>query len=173
MPFWGGTGCLLIGTVRPRARGCQTSAQNASLGSRIRSWKWGRSSPLGCPNKSRRLDSRSIRTSRLFPNLERTPKEHQDFETCSPNLGSETHGGQNRKEYMLSISMAKELAMVQRWTCGGGYSGGTFWFAFWFSWRGWVGHSEWQGVKWLHPLVCAGCSMWCRRCRINYAMRRI
>lgn len=41
-------------------------------------------------------------------------QEHQDYEVCFPNLESEGRGGQNRKEYMLSLSMAKELAMVQR-----------------------------------------------------------
>lgn len=40
--------------------------------------------------------------------------EHVDFEVCFPNLGSEGRGGQNRKEYLLSIPMAKELAMVSR-----------------------------------------------------------
>lgn len=38
----------------------------------------------------------------------------QDFEVCFPNSGSGAQGGQNRKEYMISIPMAKELAMVQR-----------------------------------------------------------
>ncbi len=40
--------------------------------------------------------------------------EHQDFEVCFPNLESEGRGGQNRKEYLISLPMAKELAMVQR-----------------------------------------------------------
>lgn len=41
-------------------------------------------------------------------------QEHRDFEVCFPNLGSEGRGGQNRKEYMISVPMAKELSMVQR-----------------------------------------------------------
>jgi anti-repressor protein len=40
--------------------------------------------------------------------------EHQDFETCFPDSESKIHGGHNRKEYLISIPMAKELAMVQR-----------------------------------------------------------
>lgn len=39
--------------------------------------------------------------------------EGQDYETCFPNLESELHGGQNRKESFLSVAMAKELAMVE------------------------------------------------------------
>ena len=37
----------------------------------------------------------------------------RDFMTCSPDLGSEKHGGQNKVEYLLSVSMAKELSMVE------------------------------------------------------------
>lgn len=37
----------------------------------------------------------------------------EDFTTCSPNLGSDMHGGQNRVDYYLSIDMAKELSMVE------------------------------------------------------------
>ena len=36
-----------------------------------------------------------------------------DYETRSPDLASESHGGQNRIEYALSVPMAKELAMVE------------------------------------------------------------
>jgi phage anti-repressor protein len=39
--------------------------------------------------------------------------ENQDFIICSPNLGSK-QGGHNRKEYHITLSMAKELAMVER-----------------------------------------------------------
>jgi phage anti-repressor protein len=39
--------------------------------------------------------------------------EHQDFEVFSES-GENSKGGRPRKEYMISISMAKELAMVQR-----------------------------------------------------------
>ena len=40
-------------------------------------------------------------------------REGFDFVTCSINLGSETHGGQNKKEYFLSLDMGKELSMVE------------------------------------------------------------
>jgi len=36
-----------------------------------------------------------------------------DYITCSPDLGSEKHGGQNRVDYYISIDMAKELSMVE------------------------------------------------------------
>lgn len=39
--------------------------------------------------------------------------ENQDF-VCSPILGSEGRGGHNRKEYHLTLDMAKELSMVER-----------------------------------------------------------
>lgn len=39
--------------------------------------------------------------------------ENQDF-VCSPVLGSEGRGGQNRIDYHLALDMAKELAMVER-----------------------------------------------------------
>lgn len=39
--------------------------------------------------------------------------ENQDY-VCSPILGSEGRGGQNRKDYHLSLDMAKELSMVER-----------------------------------------------------------
>lgn len=40
--------------------------------------------------------------------------EGKDFAVCFPNLESEGRGGQNRKEYLLSIPMAKELCMVSK-----------------------------------------------------------
>ena len=40
--------------------------------------------------------------------------EHTDYETCSPNLGSERHGGQNKIDYTMTIDMAKEICMIQR-----------------------------------------------------------
>lgn len=36
-----------------------------------------------------------------------------DYETCSPDLGSDKHGGQNKVEYQLSVEMAKELAILE------------------------------------------------------------
>jgi anti-repressor protein len=39
--------------------------------------------------------------------------EGGDFTTCSPNLASENHGGQNKIDYLLSVAMAKEIAMVE------------------------------------------------------------
>lgn len=39
--------------------------------------------------------------------------ENQDF-VCSPILGSEGRGGHNRKDYHLTLDMAKELSMVER-----------------------------------------------------------
>ncbi len=35
-------------------------------------------------------------------------------ETCFPKMESKMHGGHNRRDYALSLSMAKELAMVER-----------------------------------------------------------
>lgn len=40
--------------------------------------------------------------------------EGKDYETCFSNLGSEMHGGQNKLNHELTISMAKELCMIQR-----------------------------------------------------------
>jgi phage anti-repressor protein len=39
--------------------------------------------------------------------------ENKDF-VCSPISASKVQGGHNRKDYMVSLSMAKELAMVER-----------------------------------------------------------
>jgi len=38
----------------------------------------------------------------------------KDFESCFPNLESEAHGGQNKVDHNLTLSMAKELCMLQR-----------------------------------------------------------
>ena len=40
--------------------------------------------------------------------------EGKDFSTYFPNLESEMHGGQNKIDHALTISMAKELCMIQR-----------------------------------------------------------
>lgn len=41
--------------------------------------------------------------------------ENIDYKTCIPTLKSEfQHGGQNKKEYIITVSMAKELAMVEK-----------------------------------------------------------
>lgn len=40
--------------------------------------------------------------------------EGKDFKTCFPNLESEIHGGQNKTDHQLTLSMAKELCMIQR-----------------------------------------------------------
>lgn len=41
--------------------------------------------------------------------------EHEDYESCFPNLESENqHGGQNKVDHQLTIPMAKELCMIQR-----------------------------------------------------------
>ena len=39
--------------------------------------------------------------------------EGEDFVLCFPNLGSKGKGGHNRKEYHITLDMAKELAMVE------------------------------------------------------------
>jgi anti-repressor protein len=40
-------------------------------------------------------------------------REGVDFKTWSPDLGSEKHGGQNKIDYLLSVSTAKEIATVE------------------------------------------------------------
>lgn len=40
--------------------------------------------------------------------------EGVDYKTCFPNLESEIHGGQNKQNHEITISMAKELCMIQR-----------------------------------------------------------
>ena len=40
--------------------------------------------------------------------------EKVDFEKCFPNLESGSNGGQNKVDHMLTLSMAKEICMIQR-----------------------------------------------------------
>lgn len=40
--------------------------------------------------------------------------ENVDYRTCYPNLGSESHGGQNMVDYEISVDMAKQICMIQR-----------------------------------------------------------
>lgn len=40
--------------------------------------------------------------------------ENEDYETCFSNLGSENHGGQNKKEHIIKLDTAKEMAMLER-----------------------------------------------------------
>lgn len=40
--------------------------------------------------------------------------ENKDFQTCFSNLGSENHGGQNKKEHIIKLDTAKEMAMLER-----------------------------------------------------------
>lgn len=40
--------------------------------------------------------------------------EGLDFISCLPELGSKIHGGHNRKEYFITLDMAKEISMVAR-----------------------------------------------------------
>lgn len=44
--------------------------------------------------------------------------ERTDFETRFPNLESEQHGGQNKSNHALTLSMAKEICMLQRTEMG-------------------------------------------------------
>lgn len=41
-------------------------------------------------------------------------EENIDYFVCRPNLDSEQRGGQNKKEYALTLDMAKEICMIQR-----------------------------------------------------------
>ena len=41
-------------------------------------------------------------------------EEGKDFKTRFPNLESELHGGQNKIDHHLTLSMAKEICMLQR-----------------------------------------------------------
>lgn len=41
-------------------------------------------------------------------------EENIDYTTCFPNLGSESHGGQNMQDHLVKIDMAKEICMIQR-----------------------------------------------------------
>ncbi len=40
--------------------------------------------------------------------------ENSDYNVCLPNLESETRGGKNKQDHILSLDMAKEIAMIQR-----------------------------------------------------------
>lgn len=40
--------------------------------------------------------------------------ENVDYKTCYPNLGSESHGGQNMVDYQITVDMAKQICMIQR-----------------------------------------------------------
>jgi anti-repressor protein len=42
----------------------------------------------------------------------------EDYETRSPDLGSEKYGGQNRVDYLLSVRMSKHIAMVSNTETG-------------------------------------------------------
>ena len=44
--------------------------------------------------------------------------EGRDYKTCFSNLGSESRGGQNKIDHQISISMAKQLCMIQRTEIG-------------------------------------------------------
>ena len=41
-------------------------------------------------------------------------QEHRDFEMCFPKLESGLSGGQNRKEYILSLSMTNPRQAINR-----------------------------------------------------------
>ncbi len=45
-------------------------------------------------------------------------EEHKDFESYFPNLESGARGGQNKLDHHLTLSMAKELCMIQRTDVG-------------------------------------------------------
>lgn len=40
--------------------------------------------------------------------------ENEDYQVCLPNLASENQGGQNKKEYIIKLDTAKEMAMLER-----------------------------------------------------------
>ena len=40
--------------------------------------------------------------------------ENEDYETCFPKLESEIHGGQNKKDHIIKLDTAKEMAMLER-----------------------------------------------------------
>lgn len=44
--------------------------------------------------------------------------ENSDYKTCFSNLGSEQHGGQNKVNHSITLSMAKEICMLQRTEMG-------------------------------------------------------
>lgn len=44
--------------------------------------------------------------------------ENSDYKTCFSNLGSEQHGGQNKVNHSMTLSMAKEICMIQRTDLG-------------------------------------------------------
>lgn len=41
-------------------------------------------------------------------------EENQDYQVCFSNLRSENRGGQNKKEYIIKLNTAKEMAMLER-----------------------------------------------------------
>lgn len=40
--------------------------------------------------------------------------ENEDYETYRSNLSSKTHGGQNKKDHIIKLDIAKEMAMLER-----------------------------------------------------------
>lgn len=40
--------------------------------------------------------------------------ENEDYETCFPKLESGIHGGQNKKDHIIKLDTAKEMAMLER-----------------------------------------------------------
>lgn len=40
--------------------------------------------------------------------------ENEDYETYFPKLESEMHGGQNKKDHIIKLDIAKEMAMLER-----------------------------------------------------------
>lgn len=41
-------------------------------------------------------------------------KENIDYQTCFSNLSSKSHGGQNKKEHIIKLDTAEEMAMLER-----------------------------------------------------------